>query len=244
MFEQANHGTLLLDEINSMNITLQAKLLRVLQEGTVRRVGGSSEIPVNVRILSNINVPPQQAIAEKQLRRDLFYRLGVVNIDIPPLRERKEDVSLLAKHFIMQCNKKMVRNVRDIRSETRSIFYNYNWPGNVRELQHAIEHAMNILPDKQSNISPQDIPIYITSAFNQKTASIIGPKVETTSRLQAKGSLLDKVSGIKREAVCQALQQSKGNISQAARSLGTSRQNLQYKIKRYQIDIPSLLEEK
>lgn len=134
LFEQANHGTLLLDEINSMNIALQAKLLRVLQEGTVRRVGGASEIRIDVRILSNINISPQQAIAENKLRRDLYYRLGVVNINIPPLRERKEDISLLAKHFIMQCNKKMVKNVRDIRPETRSIFYNYNWPGNVREL--------------------------------------------------------------------------------------------------------------
>lgn len=104
LFEQADGGTLLLDEINSMNLGLQAKLLRVLQEGTVRRVGGATEISVDVRVLSNTNIPPYQAMEENKLRRDLFYRLGVVNITIPPLRERKEDIPLLVKTFIMQCN--------------------------------------------------------------------------------------------------------------------------------------------
>ena len=115
LFEQANGGTLLLDEINSMHINLQSKLLRVLQDGVIRRVGGSSEIHVDVRVLSNTNMPPYQAMEENRLRRDLFYRLGVVNINVPPLRDRKEDILLLAKHFIMQCNKKLSRTVSTIR---------------------------------------------------------------------------------------------------------------------------------
>ncbi len=240
LFEQANHGTLLLDEINSMNIALQAKLLRVLQEGTVRRVGGASEIRIDVRILSNINIPPQQAIAEHKLRSDLYYRLGVVNINIPPLRERKEDISLLAKHFIMLCNKKMTRNVKDIRPETRALFYHYDWPGNVRELQHAIEHAMNILPDNRSNISLQDIPPHINASLPQEESSAAETGQAAVSQL-ASESLDHKISGMEREAICQALKQSKGNISQAARSLKLSRQNLQYKIKRYQIDLSALI---
>ena len=114
LFEQADGGTLLLDEINSMNINLQSKLLRVLQEGTFRRVGGSAEIHVNVRLLSNTNVPPYQAIQEGNLRQDLFYRLGVVNITIPPLRTRREDIGLLAKRFIIRCNQKLEKNVKNI----------------------------------------------------------------------------------------------------------------------------------
>ena len=141
-----------------MNINLQAKLLRVLQDGMVRRVGGSSEIHVDVRVLSNVNVPPQQAIDENKLRRDLFYRLGVVNIAIPPLRERKEDIPLLAKQFIMKCNAKLSRNARDLDPATLNLFQAYDWPGNVRELEHAIEHAINVLPDDESLITPEYIP--------------------------------------------------------------------------------------
>lgn len=154
LFEQADGGTLLLDELNSMNVNLQSKLLRVLQDGTFRRVGGSAEIRTNVRIFSNINIPPYQAIEEGKLRRDLFYRLGVVNISIPPLRERKDDIGMLAKTFIIQYNKSLVKNVKDINRATLECFQSYDWPGNVRELQHAIEHAMNILPDTMSAITP------------------------------------------------------------------------------------------
>lgn len=243
LFEQANHGTLLLDEINSMNIALQAKLLRVLQEGTVRRLGGASELQVDVRILSNINIPPQQAIAEKKLRQDLFYRLGVVNIDIPPLRERKEDISLLSKHFIMQCNRKMDRTVRDISLETRSMFQTYHWPGNVRELQHAIEHAINILPDNRSTILPQDIPLHIRQSQNDAARCFSPVPPQAPAIAAEEGSLNRKMTGIEYEAVCEALRQSGGNISQAARNLKMTRQNLQYKIKRYQIDLSAWLEQ-
>ena len=125
-----------------MDINLQSKLLRVLQEGTVRRVGGAYEIDVDVRVLSNINIPPNEAIENNKLRRDLFYRLGVVNISIPPLRDRKDDIPLLSKHFIIQYNKKLGKNITDIDAQTLELFYAYEWPGNVRELQHAIEHDL------------------------------------------------------------------------------------------------------
>lgn len=113
---------------------------------------------VDVRVLSNVNVLPQQAIDENKLRRDLFYRLGVVNIAIPPLRERKEDIPLLAKQFIMKCNAKLSRNARDLDPATLDLFQAYDWPGNVRELEHAIEHAINVLPDDESLITPEYIP--------------------------------------------------------------------------------------
>ncbi len=228
LFEQANGGTLLLDEINSMNMGLQSKLLRVLQDGIVRRVGGSAELRVDVRILSNTNIPPMQAIAEKRLRRDVFYRLGVVNITIPPLRERREDISLLAKHFIMRYNQKLERGVYDIDKDTLEQFYSYNWPGNVRELQHAIEHSMIILPDTVSTISPDYLPEYICADTSVADALTISESFP---------SLQDAVKEYECRIIRRTLREHDGNITEAARSLGLSRQNLQYYIKRHDIDL-------
>lgn len=235
LFEQADGGTLLLDEINSMNINLQSKLLRVLQEGTFRRVGGSAEIHVDVRLLSNTNVPPYQAIQEGKLRQDLFYRLGVVNITIPPLRTRREDIGLLAKSFIIHCNQKLEKNVKNISKATLERFQAYRWPGNVRELQHAIEHAMNILPDELSTITPRYIPEHILSGEE-------GPVLQPVPGRKA-ASLNTSIRDAAYQAVCRALRESGGNISEAARALNMSRQNLQYRIKRYQINIEELLRE-
>ncbi len=231
LFEQADGGTLLLDEINSMNMGLQAKLLRVLQEGTVRRVGGSTEISVDVRVLSNTNIPPYQAMEEKKLRRDLFYRLGVVNITIPPLRERKEDIPLLVKTFIMQCNKKLERNIRDADRQVLDLFYAYDWPGNVRELQHAVEHAMNVLPDEYSMITAEYIPEHIGGSAQQNVSS---------KPAKQKDSLGSTIEGIEYNTICRVLKETGGNISESARILQMSRQKLQYRIKRYHIDVQKL----
>ena len=235
LFEQADGGTLLLDEINSMNINLQSKLLRVLQEGTFRRVGGSAEIHVDVRMLSITKVPPYQAIQEGKLRQDLFYRLGVGNITIPPLRARREDIGLLAKSFIIQCNQKLEKNVKNISKATLERFQAYRWPGNVRELQHAIEHAMNILPDELSTITPRHIPEHILAGEE-------GPAPRPVPERKA-ASLNSSIRDAAYQAVCRALRESGGNISEAARTLNMSRQNLQYRIKRYQINIEELLRE-
>ena len=235
LFEQADGGTLLLDEINSMNINLQSKLLRVLQDGVIRRVGGMNEIRVNVRVLSNINMPPYEAIEQKRLRRDLFYRLGVVNITVPPLRERREDIPLLAKHFIMQCNQKLVRAVRDIDHATLERFNTYSWPGNVRELQHAIEHAMNILPDDAAIITPEYLPAHITA---EPGSAVRAPQMAQT----ATGSLSGAMQDMEHRTICRVLREHGGNISESARVLQMSRQKLQYRIKRYKINIRELLE--
>ncbi|MGN1014819.1 MAG: sigma-54 interaction domain-containing protein [Butyricicoccus sp.] len=233
LFEQASGGSLLLDEINSMDISLQSKLLRVLQEGSLRRVGGAEEIQVDVRVLSAINIPPQQAIQENKLRQDLYYRLGVVNITVPPLRERREDILLLSKTFVMQCNKKMGRSISGIDEDTLEVFRTYNWPGNVRELQHAVEHAMNVLPDDASFISPQYLPAHILSEQN---------KPESAER-QGDSSLNSRMRGMERSAICAVLRENNGNISASARQLEMSRQNLQYRIKRYKIDVAALIKE-
>lgn len=233
LFEQADGGTLLLDEINSMNLGLQAKLLRVLQEGTVRRVGGATEISVDVRVLSNTNIPPYQAMEENKLRRDLFYRLGVVNITIPPLRERKEDIPLLVKTFIMQCNQKLERNIREADRNVLDAFYAYDWPGNVRELQHAVEHAMNVLPDEYSMITAEYIPEHIGGAAGQ---------AEQSAPDKQRDSFASTMEDMEYNTICRVLKETGGNISESARMLQMSRQKLQYRIKRHQIDVQKLRE--
>ncbi|MBQ8143175.1 MAG: sigma 54-interacting transcriptional regulator [Butyricicoccus sp.] len=248
LFEQADGGTLLLDEINSMNIALQAKLLRVLQEGTIRRVGGTQEIQVDVRVLSNINIPPYQAIAENKLRSDLFYRLGVVNINVPALRDRREDIPLLAKTFLMQCNKKMGRNVRSIDAGVLSYFHEYDWPGNVRELQHAIEHAMNVLPDGVAVIAPEHIPEHIRSHRAEDHARRISiapvlpesPRIAAPYETENRYPVGNTIRDMERQTICNVLRETGGNISAAARRLNISRQNLQYRLKKYKIDVNTL----
>ena len=236
LFEQANGGTLLLDEINSMNIELQSKLLRVLQDGMIRRVGGAKEMHVDVRVLSNTNKPPYQAIDENKLRLDLFYRLGVININIPPLWDHKEDIPLLSKNFILRFNKKLLKNVRDIDRATLEIFNSYDWPGNVRELQHAIEHAMNILPDDRSLITSDYIPDHILSLAASPLCGE-GTVQESTS------SLSSTMQNTERQVLWKALLENGGNISKTARSLGISHQKLQYRIKRSGIEVKALLSE-
>ncbi len=230
LFEQADTGTLFLDEINSMNITLQSKLLRVLQDGMVRRVGGAMEIHVDVRVLSNINIPPYQAIAENLLRQDLFYRLGVITINLPPLRERKEDIPLLCKNFILNLNRKLPQNVCDIDIATFEIFYAYDWPGNVRELQHAIEYAMNILPVDISVITPSYIPEHILLKVNGGVSDI-----------PCNSSWNSIIQDVECRVLRKALRNNGGNISKTARILGVSRQNLQYRIKKNGIDLKDVL---
>ena len=164
LFEQAHTGTLLLDEINSMDVVLQSKLLRVLQEGSFMRVGGSRLINVDVRVISNINVPPLKAVEEGTLRQDLYYRLGVVGINIPPLRERREDIPLLVNSFISELSAKIKKNIRAVSPEVCEIFARHGWPGNVRELRHAVEYAMNIVPLEQDVLKAEDLPDNILQA--------------------------------------------------------------------------------
>ncbi len=230
LFEQATGGTLLLDELNSMNITLQSKLLRVLQDGVVRRVGGTTEIRVDVRVLSNLNMPPYDAIRENKLRQDLFYRLGVVNITIPPLRDRKEDIHLLTSHFIQQLSKKLLRNVTDIDAATLEIFLTYDWPGNVRELHHAIEHAMNVVPADASLITPAHIPEHIIQTVNSHLP--VASAEATPDELLPLQRILNDTEC---RVLTKALYDNAGNVSKTARALGLSRQNLQYRLRKNKI---------
>src|SRR6056297_3535362 len=166
LFEMADGGTILLDEINSMDLSLQAKLLRVLQDGRVRRIGGQKEKKVDVRIITTMNMHPDKAFEENKLREDLYYRLSVVYIYLPPLRERKDDIMLLTDNFINHYNKKFNKEIIGISSDLKEIFLNYNWPGNIRELKHVIESAYNV---KQlgDTLELGDLPGYINERLSQ-----------------------------------------------------------------------------
>ncbi|MBM7716871.1 sigma 54-interacting transcriptional regulator [Siminovitchia sp. FSL H7-0308] len=216
LFEIADGGTLFLDEINSMPLDIQAKLLRVLENGLIRRVGGMKEQGVNVRIIAAMNEPAEKCIEEKTLRADLYYRLNVIHLQIPPLRERKEDIPLLVNHFIEKYNFLFGKLVTGLSDEVLSLFSTYSWPGNVREMQHAIESSMNMMDG--DIITLEHIPHHIgdNSAMTETPAHIEPLRdalLETETRL-----------------INEAMKETGGNIQQAARLLRIPRQTLQYKL--------------
>jgi len=155
-FEQAHMGTLLLDEIGEMPIGTQAKLLRVLEDSRVRRIGGAAEIPVDVRVIAATNRSPEAAIRNKKLREDLYYRLNVVHIALPPLRHRKEDIPTIANVMIAELNRKHDCRVADVHPETMRMFGNYGWPGNIRELRNVLERA--VIVAHQGTLLPSHLP--------------------------------------------------------------------------------------
>ena len=219
LFELADGGTLFLDEIQAMPSDLQAKLLRVLEEGAVRRVGDANARWVDVRILCATNQDPVRNVKEGRLRKDLFYRIQVVRIDLPPLRERREDIPLLTSHFIREYNGKLGKRVSGLRPEVEEMFLRYDWPGNVRELKHAIEGAMNMVEGEM--IAPEDLPPHLIPG-------------ETAARPEREGRPLREVlAEVEERMIREALAACGGNVRQAARRLGIPRQTLQYKLQKW-----------
>lgn len=233
LFEEANGGTLLLDEINSLSPALQAKLLRAIQEKTIRRIGGTHEKEIDVRIIATINEDPFEAIAHNRLREDLYYRLSVVTLCLPPLRERKEDILALVQHFIEKYNTQFGLNVTDVDVNVREFFYAYNRPGNVRELEHIIEGSMNLIED-ETIITAFHMPTRfrerIKTEFNMQHAL-------TNHNTDAPKTLKHTIEKMEKNYINQILKENHGNISQAAKFLGLSRQNLQYRIKKLHLHI-------
>ncbi|MEL7565072.1 MAG: sigma 54-interacting transcriptional regulator [Dehalobacterium sp.] len=230
LFEQASGGTVFLDEINSMPLSLQAKLLRVIQEGVVRRVGGIQDYIIDIRIISSSNEKPMEAIYKKTLRSDLFYRIGVVYISIPSLRERKDDLLLLVDFFINEKNKKFNKEVNGISPEVEAVFFKYDWPGNVRQLEHVIECAMNTI-NTETQILIEHLPEYIKNDFFQENSNkpvMIETKI---------GSYHNDLENFEINKILSALKKADGNISKAAKDLLMTRQCLQYKMKKFQISI-------
>ncbi|MFS0655134.1 sigma-54 interaction domain-containing protein [Bacillus sp. 179-C3.3 HS] len=244
LFEQAQGGTLLLDEINSLTPALQAKLLRVLQEKCVRRLGSTKEIAIDVRVIANMNEDPVDAIAGGRMRKDLFYRLGIVTLFIPPLVERKEDIPTFVAHFIQKYNELFHMNVKGADEEVFALFQAYHWPGNVRELEHVIEAGMNMMMDEEY-LSLHHLPYHFrfkqgeiatvsqsaAKAFQQKREAdtFVYTSPEQTTDFQA------VIEQFERQYIEHHLTQMDHNISQTAKVLGMSRQSLQYRMRKLHI---------
>ncbi|WNS74762.1 sigma 54-interacting transcriptional regulator [Bacillus sp. DTU_2020_1000418_1_SI_GHA_SEK_038] len=236
LFEQAEGGTLLLDEINSLNPALQAKLLRVLQERMVRRIGDTVDRKVDVRIIATINEDPIDAISDGRLRKDLYYRLSVVSLFIPPLRDRRKDIQDLVRFFIEKYNHLFGMKVQGIDDHVLSVFEQYDWPGNVRELEHVIEGAMNLIVHEEK-IGYLHLPIHFRNKPQFKNDDFT-PKFpadhlkESSKQIKSLDEYMDEAEKNYLEKV---LQRHQYNITQAAKSLCMSRQNLQYRLKKHQI---------
>ncbi|MGN5652810.1 sigma-54 interaction domain-containing protein [Bacillus sp. Brlt_9] len=233
LFEEANGGTLLLDEINSLSPALQAKLLRAIQEKTIRRVGGTQEKGIDVRIIATINEDPLEAITHNRLREDLYYRLSVVTLCLPPLRERKEDIPALVQHFIEKYNIQFGLSVTDIDVHVREFLYAYDWPGNVRELEHIIEGSMNLVED-ENIITAFHLPTRFREQIKKEFN--LQPSL-TNNDTDAPKTLKHTIEAMEKNYINQILKEYHGNISQAAKFLGLSRQNLQYRIKKLHLNI-------
>ena len=225
IFEQADGGTLLLDEINSMSWELQAKLLRVLQEGYIRRIGGTKDIPIDVKIIATTNEKPLESVKNGTLRKDLYYRLNVIYINIPPLRERKGDIQVLCNHFINKYNFLLDKNILGIEEGVIQYFYQYSWPGNVRELENSIESAMNYAPNNREYLQRED--------FASCSNIFIDKDLFGFSALNMKKPLPEYLEEIEKDLIRRTLEENHFNISKAAKKLGIKRQTLQHKIKKY-----------
>ncbi len=227
LFELSNGGVLFLDEINSMPKSLQAKLLRVVQEGQVRRIGAQNEIKVNFKLITSTNVKPEILIETGEMRKDLYYRLNVMYIEIPPLRDRKDDIPYLVQYFIEKYNKKMNKDIVGVDEKTMEVFMNYDWPGNIRELQNIVERQFNMSTGKIIRYNEAEFLPYIR--MKGKDTSYINIKKDERIRLK------EAIRELEIKIIKEALTQTGGNISKAARDLDIPQQTLNNKIDKYNI---------
>lgn len=227
LFEQASGGTLLLDEISSMPYALQGKLLRVLQEDYIRRVGGTKDIPVDVRILATVNVDPQELLDQGILRKDLYYRLNIVNIRMPSLRDRKDDIPILVEHFLKKHNTRFNKEVWMLSEKAMKILEDYDYPGNVRELENILMAAVS-LTEGEHVITERLLRIPGDQENKEKKHG--------RSSLENLGGPIDEyLRELEISLIKEALDKTNGNISQGAKVLGIKRQTLQHKMKKYSL---------
>jgi Nif-specific regulatory protein len=231
-FELAQRGTLFLDEIGELPLEPQAKLLRVIQERELERVGGTSSIPLDVRIVCATNRDLVAAVREKSFRADLFYRLNVFPIHVPSLRERREDIPLLTSAFVRTFGKRLGRDLEGVDEEAMQILCAYNWPGNVRELQNVLERAAILA--RGPKITTYDLPD-LSAAQPDGVVATSSVEAAQIQGAPAQGSLRQRVDAYERELVVEALRLAGGNQSEAARRLGMSRATLQYKMKAHRL---------
>jgi len=214
-FELAHGSTLLLDEVGEMGLTLQAKLLRVLQEFEIDRVGGKEPVPIDVRIIATTNVDLQKAVAEGKFREDLFYRLNVIPLKIPPLRERKDDIPLLVEHFVEKHSARCQKEAPGIDREVFSLLQDYEWRGNVRELENVIERT--VLLHREGRLLPHHL--IIEEPERKERDHFSGGKVT--------------MKEMERELILRTLEDLEGNRTHAAKALGISIRTLRNKLSEY-----------
>lgn len=222
--EEAAGGTLFLDELNSMSLAMQSKILRVLQEKTFRRVGGSQDLKLDVRVISSCNEDPFKAIAENTFRRDLFYRLSTVMIELPPLRDHLEDLEELVRHHLEATAYQFVHAVTRIEPGVYALLRSYHWPGNVRELFHVLDYAQNVTDS--SVIEVRHLPPYLLKHRSEPAAPF--PAIDFSGE-----TLQGLIDDYEKQVIAQALDHCGYNISRTAQTLGILRQSLQYRIRKY-----------
>lgn len=222
LFELAEGGTIFLDELNSMPLTLQSKLLRVLEDGMVRRLGDKHMRKVDVRIVAASNRHPRACVRDNQLRDDLYYRLCIMSLEIPPLRERRDDIQLLLSYFINKYNREQQKQVRFVSKEVYDFFMDYHWPGNVREFAHVVEYAFHHVEPGEETLRGKDVERIKGQCLDE---------VET-GEVQI-GPLREAVEKLEKQMIAKVIAKTKGNVSQAAQMLQIPRQTLQHKLTVY-----------
>jgi two-component system, NtrC family, response regulator AtoC len=238
LFEMADGGTLFLDEIGELSPLLQAKLLRVLEDQMIRRVGGVKDMQVDVRVIAASNRDLEKAVREGHFRQDLYYRLAIISIFLPPLRERKEDILPMVEFFIERYNRRFKKSIRGISEESRKLLASHDWPGNVRELKNAIERAMIL--EEEDRLRPAYLPFSVGRAQDGMTAfeavaGETGPPL-TNGRSLPRLSIPEggtSLEEVERALVEMAMRQANGNQTHAARLLDISRDALRYKLKKF-----------
>lgn len=236
LFEEADRGTIFLDEIGMMSLNLQAKLLRVLQEKEIIRVGGNEPIDIDVRIISATNINLEKAVKNGNFREDLYYRLYVIPIFIPPLRERKEDITPLVSHIIRKCNQEFGRNIRNISPEVIKVLLTYSWPGNIRELENVIERAVINMKVNDGLLKQDHLPELINLAQKDMKyeESTIMETIPEQTEISAT-SLKEIQKETEKKAIIRTLKIFNGDCQKTANYLGISLRTLYYKMKKHQI---------
>lgn len=225
LLEFADNGTFFLDEVCEFPLNLQTKLLRVLQDQQLRHLGGNELIQINVRLISATNRDLQTALSENYIREDFYYRLNVINIHIPPLRDRKEDISLLAKYFLQKILKSSPKEITEIDNEVIRLFENYNWPGNVREIENVIERAVTLA--KTNRITTIELPPEIFTD-NNETISFDNLTLQEAKKL--------KIDELERKYLIHLLNKHNGHVTKIAEEAGMTRRNIHRLLNRHKID--------